>query len=77
VDFSVKFNYSLKNVVMDKFSYRIKSGSATLHANGIGPAYIPFDYSGSITFNGDRKATLVLDNKTYDMDLETGLVGKK
>jgi hypothetical protein len=76
VSFNSSFNYTLKDVLFDKNTHQITSGTATIHIDGVGPANIPFGYGGSITFSGNRKATLVLSGTTYTMNLETGGASK-
>ncbi len=72
VAFTSSFNYTLKDIQFDKQTFWITSGTATIHIDGIGPANIPFSFGGNITFTGDRKATMVLDGKSYYMNLVTG-----
>jgi hypothetical protein len=40
--------------------------------DGIGPANIPFSYSGTITFTGNRNASMELGGENYTMSLLTG-----
>jgi len=74
--FSSSFSYTLHDVLFDKHTYWITAGTASVHISGNGPANIPFSFGGTMTFNGSRKATLVLDNITYSIDLVTGTMSK-
>lgn len=76
VSFSSTFRVMFKNVTLDKASHMVVSGSATLSSSGIGPANIPFSYSGTFTFLGNRLATLLFDGKTYQVDLATAKITK-
>ncbi|MDP4281879.1 MAG: hypothetical protein Q8867_06975 [Bacteroidota bacterium] len=76
VSFTSNISYTLKDVRVDKKSLMIKDGTAIVHIEGLGPASVSFAYSGTITFSGNRKAILVLNNNTYNMNLETGALGK-
>jgi hypothetical protein len=72
VNFSSSFQYTLHNVEFDKQTFQITGGTATLHVDGIGPANIPFSYSGTITFTGNRNASMELGGENYTMSLLTG-----
>jgi hypothetical protein len=74
--FSCTVRYTLKSVVLDKTSNKILSGGATIINSGVGPTNLGFSYSGTLTFNGNRKATLVFNGTTYQLDLGTGTYSK-
>jgi hypothetical protein len=76
LDFISQFTFTPKNVEFDKQTFWITGGTGTIHINGFGPANIPFDFGGSITFTGLRIATLVLNGTTYQMNLVTGGMSK-
>jgi len=76
VSFSSTFRVTFKNITLDKVSHMVVSGSATLGSSGTGPAGVPFSYSGTITFLGNRLATLEFDGKTYQVDLATAKITK-
>ena len=74
VPFTSTFRATFNNVVLDKVSHMVVSGSATLTASGRGPASISFSYNGILTFLGNRLATLVFNGKTYQVDLTTATI---
>jgi len=75
--FSSEIHFTFVNVMMDTTTYIAKSGSATISINGSGPGGVHFDYSGTLTFLGNRNATLVLAGSTFDISLLTGTMMKK
>jgi len=77
VTFSSMVNYTFHNVMMNKVTFKADTGSATVNIHGSGPGYVDFAYSGTLSFNGNRKATLVLSGTTYDLNLDTGNYSKK
>lgn len=76
VAFTSMIRYTLKDVIMDATTYLALSGTASITINGDGPANVSYSYSGTLTFTGDRKATLVLGGETYYISLTTGSVSK-
>jgi hypothetical protein len=64
-------SYVLKNLVIDASNrpFDILSGSANYVSNGTN-AGVNFSYSGSITFLGNHKATLVLNGKSFDIPIQ-------
>jgi hypothetical protein len=72
VQFTSQFIYTLQNVMIDKTTDMIASGSATITINGAGPADVHFNYSGTLTFSGNRQAVLVLGGSTFNFSLLTG-----
>jgi hypothetical protein len=72
VQFTSQFIYTLQNVMVDKATNMIASGTATITINGAGPADVHFAYSGTLTFSGNRQAVLVLGGSTYNFSLLTG-----
>jgi hypothetical protein len=67
------FNYTLTSLVIDPNIPDILSGSATFSTNGSGPNGV-WNYSGTITFNGNHMATVTINGKAYNVNLETGAV---
>ena len=75
--FSSQIHYSFVNLKMDTTTFMVTSGSATISINGSGPGGVHFDYPGTLTFMGNRTATLVLAGSTFDISLLTGTMTKK
>jgi hypothetical protein len=74
--FSSNIIYAFKNVMIDKLTYMIVSGTATIRITGSGPGGVAFNYSGTLTFTGNRHAVLVLGGSTYNLSLSSGSVSK-
>jgi len=73
-NFTSHVNYTFHDVVMDTLTSKATSGTADITVNGEGPGYVEFNYSGTLTFTGNRQATLVFDGKTYNFSLDTGVI---
>jgi hypothetical protein len=71
-NFTSHVNYTFHDVTMDKLTSMAKSGTATITVSGMGPGGVNFSYSGTLTFLGNRQASLVFDGKTYQINLNTG-----
>ena len=65
-------NLSFTNILVNKSTSTIQSGTALLTIVGTVPNKGDFSYSGSITFNGDNTATLIIKDQTYTVNLKTG-----
>lgn len=65
-------HFNFTNIMVNKSTSTIQSGIATLTISGSVPNKGDFSYTGSITFNGDNMATLVIKDKTYTVNLKTG-----
>ena len=65
-------NLNLTNILVNKSTSTIQSGTATLTISGTLPNKGDFSYTGNITFNGANTATLVIKDKTYTVNLITG-----
>jgi hypothetical protein len=64
--FSSKISIVSSNIVVDKSTQQIVSGTASVSISGAGSDGRSFSYSGTITFLGNKQATLVLGNgNTY------------
>jgi len=61
----------LTNVVVNHKTKAIASGTATLTISGTDKNK-SFSFTGTITFNGDTTAKLIIDGKTYSINLTTG-----
>jgi len=66
----------LKSLTFTKATRQIASGNATIAVTGSTPSQGSFSYSGTLIFNGDGTATLILNSITYKIDLNTGIVTK-
>ena len=71
-----RIGYTLQNVLVDKMTDMISSGTAQIKISGAGPAGVQFSYSGTMTFSGNHVAVLVLDGTTYNLNLVTGGISK-
>jgi len=76
VYFSSDFHYTFQNLKINKLSGLVVSGTATITDSGSGPGGVGYNYSGTITFTGDRKAELVLGGSTFYFSLSSGSVTK-
>lgn len=74
--FSSNIIYTFTNVMMDKLTYMAASGTAQISIRGAGPGDVGFSYSGTLTFNGNRKAELILGGSTFSISLSTGSITK-
>ena len=74
--FSSNIIYTFNNVMIDKLTYMAVSGTAQITIKGGGPAGVAYSYSGTLTFNGNRKAELILGGSTYNISLNTGSITK-
>jgi hypothetical protein len=69
------FNYVLTSLVLDPNNDGdIISGSASFNTTGTGTTGT-WSYIGTITFLGDHKASITINGKTYNVNLQTGVVG--
>jgi len=64
-------NYVLNNLVVDLIDHDITSGTATFQAYGTNN-YGSWSLSGTMTFLGNHQAQIVLNNKTYIINLISG-----
>lgn len=60
---------NLSSVVVNKTTYEIESGTATMNFVGISSTGVQYNFSGAITFNGDGTATLVINGNSYTINL--------
>ncbi|TWJ04416.1 hypothetical protein JN11_00124 [Mucilaginibacter frigoritolerans] len=67
------FSYTLTNLLIDPNSSSIVSGSAKFSTSGSGPRGV-WNYQGTITFLPNNLATIVINGKTYNVNLLTGIV---
>ena len=67
--FDYDFSFNTANIQINKNTNQISSGVANVTISGTSRDNVDFSYSGTITFNGNQTATLVLDNgNTYELD---------
>ncbi len=67
------FDYTLTNVVYSPTAGDIVSGSGTFNTSGSGPKG-SWNYTGTIVFNGNQMATITINGKAYNVNLQTGVV---
>jgi hypothetical protein len=67
------FSYTLNSLIFDANSDDVISGSASFVTKGSGPKG-NWAYSGTITFLGNHKATVTINGKSYNVNLQTGVV---
>jgi hypothetical protein len=60
---------NINTLTVNKSSQLITGGTAAVTITGAGSGGNSFSYSGSITFNGNQTATLVLNGNTYTINL--------
>ena len=74
---SANVDIVVKNVTINKATQVIASGTATVIITGTTLKKGDFTYNGTLTFNGNFMATLVLNDTTYSINLTTGVIVKK
>lgn len=67
--FASTLTYGITNLQVSKSTYQIQSGTATVSFVGTSTSGNQYTYTGSITFNGDETATLVINGNTYIINL--------
>lgn len=67
--FESTLTYTLSNLVVDKNTYQILSGSAQVSFLAESSNGNTYSFSGSLTFNGNNTATLILNGNTYTIHL--------
>ncbi len=76
INFSTGMTFYLHDVEVDKNTTIIKSGTATIHITCTQVGGSGSTYSGTLTFKGNRQASLLLDTLTYGINLSTGAISK-
>jgi|GEM_PF-3484497 hypothetical protein len=76
VFFTSDITYTLQNVMIDKLTCIAASGTGQITIRGSGPGGVAYSYSGTLTFNGNRKAELILGGSTFYINLSTGSITK-
>ena len=68
--FTSTITVNSSNILIDKSTYRVVSGDATLAISGSSTDGTAFSYGGTITFLGNMDATITLDSgATYSVNL--------
>ncbi|HWZ04254.1 MAG TPA: hypothetical protein VNX40_11635 [Mucilaginibacter sp.] len=67
------FDYTLTSVIFSPAAADIVSGTATFNTSGSGPKGV-WNYQGTITFLGNHMAKVVINGKSYTVNLQTGAV---
>ena len=67
--FSSTLTIDLTNVTVNKTTYMIESGTATVNFVGTSSSGNQYTYTGSITFNGDGTANLVINGNAHIINL--------
>lgn len=67
--FTSTITITANNVTVNKSTYKITGGTASVSMNGTSSAGNTYTYEGSITFNGNDTATLTINGNTYTIDL--------
>ena len=62
--FNSKISITSTNIIVDKATEKITSGTASVSISGASSSGKSFSFSGTITFNGDETATVVLASGT-------------
>jgi len=67
--FSSTLTYSIEEIAVNKSTYKITAGSASVTFVGVSSTGNQYTYNGNITFNGNDTATLVINGNTYTINL--------
>lgn len=67
--FNSVITINLSDVQINKITRVIAGGTASVSITGAGSGGNSFSYNGSITFNGNSTATLVINGNTYTINL--------
>lgn len=70
--FTHQTNITFTNVVVNKNTKKIVSGTATITFSGSITNQGDFSYTGTLTFNGNGTGTLTVGGKTYTVTLSDG-----
>lgn len=67
--FESNLTINMSSVVVNKATYEIESGTATMNFVGLSSTGGQYNFSGAITFNGDGTATLVINGNSHTINL--------
>lgn len=65
-------NFVLDGLILDLPTETITGGTATYSLAGTGPQGNPYSFEGTVNFIGQDKATVVVQGRSFMVDLETG-----
>ena len=65
---TTEFNAAISDLTVTKSDYTVSSGSGTFTLSGTNDGE-SFSFEGSITFNGDGTATIVINGNAYTIDI--------
>lgn len=71
-NFTSHVSYTFHDLLTDQLTSKALSGTASITVSGMGPGGVNFAYTGTLTFLGNRQATLVFDGTTYQVNLSSG-----
>jgi hypothetical protein len=74
---SANIDIVVKNLIITKSTQTITGGTATVIVTGTTSKKGDFTYNGTLTFNGNLMATMVINGTTYIVNLATGTVTRK
>lgn len=67
--FNSVLNFTVNNVLFNKNTLKITGGTASVVFEGVGSDGNSYTFNGSITFNGNDTATLIINNNSYTINL--------
>lgn len=67
--FTSTITITASNITVNKSTYKITGGTASVSFSGTASGGNTYTYTGSITFNGDGTATLTINGNTYTINL--------
>ena len=71
--FTSQVTFTLAEVLLDKETYEVVSGSGSVEVSGtVTPGGNTFDYTASLTYLGGGQAEVVIEGTTYLIDLTSG-----
>jgi len=73
---SANVDIVVKNLIITKATQVIASGTATVIVTGTTVKKGDFTYNGTLTFNGNAMATMVINGTTYIINIATGDITK-
>jgi hypothetical protein len=74
---SSRIEIELADVVIDKQTHKIISGTATYTLTGTVPAKGDYTYEGTVTFQGEDTADLKVGDDNFSLNLKSGDIVKK
>lgn len=74
---SANIDIVVKNLTITKSTQIIAGGTATVIVTGTTSKKGDFTYNGTLTFNGNFMATMIINGTTYILNLSTGVINRK